>query len=378
MPSVTRMETCPVDRIKTIARRLKRCLLRAFRSKKPPIYVFGFSGWKTFIKDWFPDHSVVIAPAKISPHEFERKWKRKITRDDRSIVISWQYKGPAQIKEFCSAHSIPFQYVEDGFIRSLKLGALHTPPMSLAFDSRDMYFVADSPTDLEIVLQTYNFDADMLLMERARKAILQLLDAGISKYNSAKRVDIETIYGPKHSKRILVIGQVERDASIAFGCNKPFTNNDLVRMARFENPDAQIIYKPHPEVLSGIAPNGSNPEEVRRIAQIIEDNVSLPDSFQTIDHVYTITSLSGFEALLRGIKVTTVGCPFYSGWGLTDDRQKNDRRERFLTLEQLFAGAYILYPKYFDPDHKRYVEIEDVLAILSRKREKALSQGPIL
>ncbi len=373
MPAISRKDTGPVDRVKTIFRRLKRYGSSAVRSKKPPIFIFGFSGWKTFIKDWFPNHTVVIAPAKLTRDEFERKWKRKISRDNRSFVLSWQYKGPPQIKEFCRAHNIPFRYVEDGFIRSLELGALHTSPMSLAFDSRDMYFVADSPTDLEDILQNYDFDADHLLIERARKAIHRLVDAGISKYNSAKRVDIKTIYGPKCSDRILVIGQVERDASIAFGCDRPFTNNDLVRMARSENPDAQIIYKPHPEVLRGVAPTGSNPDDVRDIAQIIEENVSLADSFQTIDHVYTITSLSGFEALLRGIRVTTVGCPFYSGWGLTDDRQKNDRRERALTLEQLFAGAYILYPKYFDPEHKHYVEIEDVLSILVRKSEKAIS-----
>ena len=32
-----------------------------------------------------------------------------------------------------------------------------------------------------------------------------------------------------------------------------------------------------------------------------------------------MTSLMGFEALLRGIPVTTLGTPFYAGWGLTTD-----------------------------------------------------------
>ncbi len=339
---------------------------------RPQLVVFGFSAWKTFIHDWFPDRNVIVAPAKVGRWAFHLYWKWIIRRDPRTEVISWQYKGPKNIKYYCEANRIHFKYVEDGFIRSVSLGALHTPPMSLAFDRRDMYFVAESRTDLEDILLTYDFDADRVLMDRARKAISHLLDTGISKYNSGRKVDIETIYGPKRTKRVLVIGQVERDASIAFGCSVRITNNDLVRMARAENPDAQIIYKPHPEVLSGIAPSGSDPDEVRCISQIIEDNVSLADSFRTIDHVYTITSLSGFEALLRGIKVTTVGCPFYSGWGLTDDRQRNERRDRILTLEQLFAGAYILYPKYFDPEHKRYVEIEDVLSILTLKREEAI------
>ena len=33
----------------------------------------------------------------------------------------------------------------------------------------------------------------------------------------------------------------------------------------------------------------------------------------------TMTSLAGFEALLRGKPVTTHGQPFYAGWGLTED-----------------------------------------------------------
>ena len=37
------------------------------------------------------------------------------------------------------------------------------------------------------------------------------------------------------------------------------------------------------------------------------------------DRVVCMTSLMGFEALLRGIPVTTFGRPFYAGWGLTRD-----------------------------------------------------------
>ena len=36
-----------------------------------------------------------------------------------------------------------------------------------------------------------------------------------------------------------------------------------------------------------------------------------------VDEVHTLTSLTGFEALLRGIEVHAYGGPFYAGWGLT-------------------------------------------------------------
>src|SRR5690606_32647059 len=118
-------------------------------------------------------------------------------------------------------------------------------------------------------------------------------------------------------KRILVVGQVEGDMSIERGCNRPIDNNSFVWYVARENPGAQIIYKPHPEVLRGIRKNPpqSDPYEVSGVAQVLTEDITLADAFKTVDHVYTITSLSGFEALIRGIPVTCYGMPFYAGWG---------------------------------------------------------------
>jgi capsular polysaccharide export protein len=339
-------------------------------SGKPPIFLFGFSKWKVFIKEWFPDHIVIHAPVKISNLEFNLRWRYRILSDPRSTVYTWQYKGPSAIKEFCKRNKVDFAFVEDGFIRSVSIGALHTPPMSLAFDKQDMYFNAQSKTDLEDLLAHYPFKDDPALMARAEKCMNDLLEMRLSKYNMGETVEIEKIYGPKDRKRVLVVGQVERDASIQYGCSLRLKNNDLVRLAYEENPDAQIIYKPHPEVLHGTASPLSDPAEVRGICQILTQDISLADSFDTIDHVYTITSLSGFEALMRGLKVTTLGCPFYAGWGLTDDRQPNPRRHRALSVTEVFAAAYILYPRYFDPISQTSIDIEDAISILYSLRTK--------
>jgi capsular polysaccharide export protein len=45
-----------------------------------------------------------------------------------------------------------------------------------------------------------------------------------------------------------------------------------------------------------------------------------------VNEVWTMTSLLGFEALIRGKSVTCLGLPFYCGWGLTRDRQEVPRR----------------------------------------------------
>ncbi|MCA1494660.1 capsular polysaccharide biosynthesis protein [Ensifer sp. NBAIM29] len=340
---------------------------------KPPVFVFGFNRWKIYIRDWFPENEIVFGCVNAWPLEFDLYWKRRILRDPRTKVLAWQYKAPPRLKAFCARQGIPFRYVEDGFIRSVALGALRVPPLSLAFDTQDMYFNANGPTDLEDILRTYDFAGDPALMRRARAAREQLLASRLSKYNSGHRLDIASVYGEKTRKRVLVIGQVERDASIAYGCARRMTNNDLVQLAAAENPDAQVIYKPHPEVLKGTAEAKSNPALVRDIAMILTQDISLADALETIDHVYTITSLSGFEALLRGIKVTTVGCPFYSGWGLTDDRQPNPRRNRKLSIDEVFAAAYILYAKYLDPVTKRPIEIEEALDVLARMRAEQMA-----
>src|SRR3546814_508394 len=82
--------------------------------------------------------------------------------------------------------------------------------------------------------------------------------------------------------------------------------------------------------------------------------------------------------LLRGIRCTCLGAPFYAGWGLTDDRQPTPRRKRRLTIEQLFAGSYILYPQYYDPVGKRTISFESAIQLLHSlklKSEKTANNG---
>lgn len=69
-----------------------------------------------------------------------------------------------------------------------------------------------------------------------------------------------------------------------------------------------------------------------------------------VDAVHVLTSLTGFEALLRGRDVTCHGVPFYAGWGLTRDLAPvPTRRGRQRTLAELVAAVLIVYPRYLDP-----------------------------
>jgi capsular polysaccharide export protein len=74
-----------------------------------------------------------------------------------------------------------------------------------------------------------------------------------------------------------------------------------------------------------------------------------------------MTSLVGFEALLRGLRVHAYGRPFYSGWGLTTDRHAVERRTRTLTLDELVAGTLIRYPRYMNTDTMAFTTPEFIV-----------------
>jgi capsular polysaccharide export protein len=117
----------------------------------------------------------------------------------------------------------------------------------------------------------------------------------------------------RHQKVILVVGQVEDDLSIQLGGIDIKTNLALIQEVRRNNPAAYIIYKPHPDVEEGLRKGKLTWDEIKQLVNKIENNVAIVTLFEYIDELHTITSLSGFEALLRNITVYCYGMPFYAG-----------------------------------------------------------------
>jgi capsular polysaccharide export protein len=325
-----------------------------------PTFAFHFAKWKRpLLNEWFPDRRFRFYPLNMAEFE-QRRLLIFIQSLPRAEIMVWSRNRINMFDKLTNK----IWYVEDGFIRSIQLGALHTPPISLTIDSKTPYFDCFQPSDLEDLLNRYDFDQHTDLIDRAGLLIEKMLTLGISKYNHVAEINKNLLYRNKTRKRVLVIGQVESDASIKYGCRTPINNNDLIRIAAEENPDAEIIYKPHPDIFHGHRKNRSDPQDVKNLCHILEQDIPMAQAFDTIDHVYTITSLAGFEAIIRGIKVTTLGSPFYAGWGLTDDRQLTARRTRYLTKEQLFAGALMLYPKYFNYQTKREIGLDEALELI--------------
>ncbi|EGP05471.1 capsule polysaccharide modification protein, partial [Pasteurella multocida subsp. multocida str. Anand1_goat] len=135
-------------------------------------------------------------------------------------------------------------------------------------------------------------------------------------------------------------------------------------------PQAYIIYKPHPDVVAGNRKNTDHLDDYRQYADFVVEKANILDCINQVDEVHTMTSLAGFEALLREKKVHCYGLPFYSNWGLTVDHLSLNRRSRKLSLLELIAGVLIYYPQYIDPKTKTMIDVQRAVDILIEQRRK--------
>ena len=302
-----------------------------------PIVAYGFSRWKkSFIKDFlaFPDVKLSF-----------KQWLIKPKKDQP--IVAWGKKAALlQQQGFQCVWT-----VEDGFLRSLGLGAKLIRPYSLVFDNIGIYYDANRPSRLEQLLNQVQLSPEQ--QYRIQNLIQQIIENKLTKYNLDPLLPNVSRSINLQKKVILVVGQVEDDLSIQLGGYDIKTNLDLIREVRGNNPKAHIIYKPHPDVESGLRKGKILWSEIKHLVDHIEMNKSIITLFEYIDELHTITSLSGFEALLRNITVYCYGMPFYAGWGLTCDRHSCDRRQRKLTVEELAFCALVEYPIYNLPQTKQ-------------------------
>lgn len=272
---------------------------------------------------------------------------------DAARLVVWGRKLEAERK---------LTRMEDGFLRSRGLGAAFHSPYSCVLDSAGIYFDGGSASDLETLLEGGFTDEQR---ERGARFARLLRDSRLTKYNLAGcgvSFDRKKANG---RKVIFVPGQVEADASIRYGSPELKTNAALVRKVREHEPDAYIIHKIHPDIAACVRHGDLSEEELRKSCDEVVAHGNVLDWLGLCDEVHTMTSTAGFEALVRGVPVTTYGIPFYAGWGLTIDRIACPRRTRQLALDDLVYGAMIAYPRYVNPETGEFTTAEKVVALLA-------------
>lgn len=320
-------------------------LQRKHRSVLPEqVQALGFSRWKEPLLELFCNGAQV------------QLVKPELALSSELPVVSWGCKHDEQLRD----HPLPVFRIEDGFLRSVGLGAGKARPLSWVVDDLGIYYDATRPSRLERLLADSVFDDELVSRAEAlREAICR---AGLTKYN----LPGPSWQRPAEAQRvILVTGQVEDDASIRYGSTGIRSNLQLLQAVRAANPDAWVLYKPHPEVSAGTRARGDDEAHTVDWCDQVIGDTPLQQLLEAVDEVHVLTSQSGFEALLRGVPVTTYGQPFYAGWGLTRDLQLSTevqaRRQRRLSLAQLVAGTLLLYPTYVSRITDRFTSAEQTL-----------------
>jgi capsular polysaccharide export protein len=298
----------------------------------------GFSLWKRAILRRYLESPGNRIEFVRDANELETK---RLEADTRLVV--WASRPHESVRHLAETRKLALLRVEDGFLRSVGLGSDWSTPGSLVFDDLGIYYDPSRPSRLERLLAEADFtDADLGAAERLRQAILSLR---ISKYNT--HGDRTFVPNAKPGQPVVLVpGQVADDASVRLGGAAVGGVRELLMAVRELEPDAHIVYKPHPDVLSGNRKGLVDEGRGIWFDELVLD-VPIARCLDVVDRVHTMSSLVGFEALLREIPVVCHGTPFYSGWGLTRDLNPPARRDKTLTLPMLVAGVLLLYPRYY-------------------------------
>lgn len=296
--------------------------------------VFGIAHWKRATVD------TLLWAGGGAP-----SYKRSVgglAKGDTALI--WKSRAAASLSDQLKSRGVATGEIEDGFIRSTGLGANCVPPLSIAVDHLGVYFDPAQSSDLEDIIQNAVMPPE--LVARAAALRERLVQSGVSKYGRAAT----RLERPAGSRRtVLVTGQVEDDRSLLSG-GGGYTNLGLLQQVRSLEQDAFLIYKPHPDVEAGHRIGSIPDPDILQYADRIEREAPIGALFDSIDAIHVITSLAGFEGLMRGKDVTTHGVPFFAGWGLTRDLGPVPaRRTAVRTVDELVAAALILYPRYLDP-----------------------------
>ncbi len=254
--------------------------------------------------------------------------------------------------------ALPVVRLEDGFVRSAGLGADFVYPASLTMEETDhLHFDASGDSSLvQLIRKSLSPSQRKRSLELQRRLVADKVTKYMERSATRALPDDDRL-------RILVVGQVEDDASIRLGATNVSDNTQLLQAVRRSYPNALIAYRDHPDVKAGLRKGRADRSDVDLD---VSDHTFL-DALDWCDRLETITSLAGFEALLRGKPVGVHGRPFYAGWGLTDDRALVPPRGS-ATLEQVLHAALIEYPVYIHPLSELPCSVERVIDALKNSQ----------
>ena len=335
-------------------------------------YALGFSLWKrAFVKQFVGRlaKSVVFVSNEEKLDALLRDHAYKDSTRNCSVLL-WGRGRAEWAKSLRGLAHVWF--MEDGFLRSVGLGADLRRPSCLVIDSQGMYYDSSSKSDIIDILNAVNLTPAQ--RHRAQSLVNDIKRLAVTKYNVGRVHDqqglLHNLTAKAKGRDIIVVpGQFENDLSIACSLGDIKTNIALLAQVKSDYPNAYIIFKEHPDVYSGVRPGALGQQAALQFADLYVSNIDMDSLLACADRVCTLTSLAGFEALLRNKDVTVYGSPFYAGWGLTTDKLALPNRNKLLDLDALMYGAMIEYSRYVDWNTGYLTSPEQTVMFLARQRQ---------
>ena len=171
-----------------------------------------------------------------------------------SVIVWGRKSNTAVATEYAKRHNLPLIYLEDGWLRTSSLNAHSRSCYSLLVDRSGVYYDVSEPSDIEALLNLKDdeFAASVTNVDEqyARECMQQLVSNNITKYNycASSLVPLaQTIGKPV----VLVVDQTRDDASVVHGAMNETRFLDMLEAACGENPEADVVVRTHPDVVSG-------------------------------------------------------------------------------------------------------------------------------
>jgi capsular polysaccharide export protein len=305
------------------------------------ILAIGIRPWKK--KDFYPWVKTPYNQVSFCGSYADIKQQiEKNPQTDFKLIV-WGYYKPEIIKQVkCTYPKLEIMRIEDGFLRSYGLGSDFFAPLSLCIDSGDLHFHAQNRENSDFHTAIRQSSCHDMALKRVQDFVKIMHDNRISKYNVEPKININV---PKNKHIIFVSGQVSGDASLNYGGLEAHLKDDfgLLSQVRKDYPASYILYKPHPDVTQGNRKKSKNDIYCEAIYDQKIIKISIIDCIQVSDMTATLTSQTGFDALIRGKKVHCYGNAFYKNYGLC----ANDTpQSQAISLDNFIHAALIDYPIY--------------------------------
>ncbi|HEX8416090.1 MAG TPA: capsular polysaccharide biosynthesis protein, partial [Methylobacterium sp.] len=302
----------------------------------------------------------------------KRLWPRTLSPE---VVPPEQRRAPRLASEPMSRRVRQTDRWQEGFLRLDAPGTERA--LSYIVDGLGVYYDATAPSELEVMLEEGGWETPALLA-RAEAGIADLRRMEISLDNDPRRARLEAALGASEPgrRRIAVVDQPRGDPAIGFGLAGEARFAAMLEAALVENPGADLVVAMDPAAHRHPGPGHLDGLAAAKGARLVRDPVTAWSLVEACDAVYVVTSHVGFEAAMAGRPVVCFGMPFYAGWGFTDDRLDLARRTRPRRAAEVFAAAYLVASRYYEPYEGDPCSFEEALAILglavSRARENAV------